>query len=472
MGVRLALIALALMWPAQLLSLSGMLGGNAQADVAQHFRTTEISWFILINTLVGTLIIPFAVKAADLFGKRNVMIVISVIALVGDLIASLATNYTMLLVGRGIGGFYGAFAALAYASVRELFPPKQVGTASGFIGSGLAFVALGGPFLTGWLLDDFGFRGVLWALTIATAIGLVLLLTVVPETPHRVPSTRVNWFSGLLLGGGAAAVTYGVGQGSEWGWTDAGTLAFILGGFAGTVLYAVVDKKSAHPLFDLTLMSRRAVWSVMVATALIAAVVYGTGVISQLLVLYPAIPGVSDGLGMSATRFAVIGLPSSVLILLVGFATGVALRRIDARIPLALGSAMAAAGFLLQWKWHYTETQVMLVGIASATAIGMIVASVPTLIIEAVTPEEQATANGLQHLIQGVATVLITQLVYVTLDKDSSIVQGTRFYQDAGYKNAMLLAAGAALLGLLTTVLIPRLRRVEDVDAGQALVKL
>jgi hypothetical protein len=110
----------------------------------------------------------------------------------------------------------------------------------------------------------------------------------------------------------------------------------------------------------------------------------------------------------------------------------------------------------------------MLLGTVSAIAIGMIVSSAPVLIIEAVTPAEQATANGLQIMIQGVTMTVITQLVYVVLAQDSVIAEGTRFYLDAGYQNAMLLGAGTATLGLFAVLLIPRLRRAEDVNAGAA----
>ncbi|MFG2960959.1 MFS transporter [Streptomyces sp. NPDC048291] len=468
LGVRLVLIALALMWPTQLLSLAGMLGGNAQASIAVHFRTTEIGWFILVNALVSTVITPFVVKFADFYGKRNVMIVITMLGLIGDIVASLATSYSMLLVGRGIAGFYGPIAILAYASVRELFPAKQVGAASGLIGSGIAFVALGGPFLTGWLLDGFGFRGVLWALTAATAIGLLLLFLVVPETPQRVERTRVNWLGGVLLGGGAGALAYGIGKGGEWGWTDSGTLAYIVGGILAVALYAVSDLRAAHPLFHLGMLARRPVWSVMLATGLVAGTVYGTGIISQLLVLFPRIPQVSDGLGMTATHFAVIGIPSSILILLVGFGTGVVLRKVDTRLPLGLGALLAVVGYLLQRQWHYTNTQLMLLGIVTALALGLIVATVPVLIIETVTPEEQVTANGLQGMIQGLLTTIITQLVYVVLAQHSNVLQGTRFYLDAGYRNAMLFAAGCAALGVLAVLLVPKLRPVEQIEAGPA----
>ncbi|MDX3064379.1 hypothetical protein PV518_19710 [Streptomyces sp. ND04-05B] len=69
-GARFALIALALLWPTQLLSLVGMLTGNAQASVAIHFQTTHIAWFILSTALVSTLLTPFVIKAAGLRRRR------------------------------------------------------------------------------------------------------------------------------------------------------------------------------------------------------------------------------------------------------------------------------------------------------------------------------------------------------------------------------------------------------------------
>lgn len=110
----------------------------------------------------------------------------------------------------------------------------------------------------------------------------------------------------------------------------------------------------------------------------------------------------------------------------------------------------------------------MLLGPIAAVGMGMIVSAVPVLVIEAVTPEEQATANGLQMMIQGLLITVITQLVYVALAQDSKVVQGTRFYVDSGYKTAMLLSAALAAVGLVTVFLVPKLRRAQDVEAQTA----
>ncbi|NUR60457.1 MAG: MFS transporter [Catenulispora sp.] len=478
-GARYALIVLALLWPAQLLSLIGMLTGNAQAKVALHFHTTQIQWFLLSSALVGTAIAPFVIKAADLYGKHQVMIVITVLGLIGDVIAAAAPSYGVMLAGRAIAGFYAPIAALAYAAVREVLPPKKAVAASSIMGSGIALVALGGPFLTGWLLDSFGFRGVLWAMATATAISLVLLVGFLPGTDYRDPEARMDWIGGTLLGGGLAALTFGIGKGTEWGWTNASTLGFIIGGLIALVLFVISQNVVKHPFVHLAMLKRRPVWTVVMATALTGGAVFGAAVISQLLALYPKvvvpypIPGgngattmvhMSDGLGWSATHNAIVGIPASITILALGFGTGIAVRKIDSRLPYRLGALLVAIGFALQASFHHNATQLIAASFGYALGFGMIVAVGPVLVIEAVAPEEQALASGVQNMAMGVVTTLVTTLCYVVLSHHQMVLQGTALYLDQGYKDAFYFGAAVAAVGLLAALLIPRLKRVSELQ--------
>ncbi|TVZ02171.1 MFS transporter [Trebonia kvetii] len=476
-GARFALIVVSLLWPAQLLSLIGMMTGTAQASVALHFHTAQIAWFVLSTALLATLITPFAVKAADLYGKRQVMIVITALGLVGDVIAALAPSYGVLLAGRTIAGFYGPIAALAYATMREVLPPKQAASASGIVGSGIALVAIGGPFLTGWLIDGYSFHGVLWGIAASTAVSLVLLLVAVPRTPFRDPTARMDWVGGLLLGGGLTALTFGVDKGSDWGWTSAGTLCFIIVGAAAVVAFLYSQRIVPHPMVRVSMLARRPVWTVVLATALAGGAVYGASVITQLLVLYPkvvvpypvgggrTIPvHLSDGLGWTATHFAVVGVPSSILILLVGFGTGLAVRKVDSRLPIGAGALLLVAGFLLEAAFHYSATELILASLPYAMGLGMVVAAIPVLVIEAVTPEEQALGNGIQAMAMGMITTLVTTLCYVILAQHGKVLQGTLLYLDHGYKDAYYFGACVAAAGLLAVLLIPRLKAIGDIS--------
>ncbi|MFC7886209.1 MFS transporter [Streptomyces sp. NPDC057376] len=467
-GARFAVILIALLWASQLNGLIGLMASNAQSEIAIHYHTTQIAWFSQIGLLVGVFSTPFVVKAAGMYGKKRVLLVITGLGLLGDLIAAVSTNYETLLVGRAISGFYGPSIALVYALARDVFPPRLVGPASGFLGGGMGVLALGGPFLSGWVLDDFGYRGVLWFMVIATAVSLVALLTTVPESPVREARTRMDWAGGILLGGGMASIIYGVGNGEKWGWTSGDTLAFILGGLAALVVFVLVERKAEHPIFPITLLGRRRVWSTFLVLGLIMGAVYAQGTVMNLLVLMPDIPGLSDGLGWTATKNAWVSAPNSLVLLAVSVATGFLARKVDTRLLLGIGGALVAVGIVLISQFHYSVAQMMGLGVISGIGMGIVVALVPIMIIESVKPEEQAIGNGAQNMMQGVMQGVLTQIAFVVVAQNHNVVKGTAFYVDSAFTNGFLLFAGVVAVATLLAFFIPRAKSLDEAETGQA----
>ncbi|MET8169036.1 MFS transporter [Streptomyces sp. NPDC005329] len=465
---RNALIVFALLWAVQLVTLVAALSGIAQADVAIHFRTTEIAWFTLMTLLTGTFFLPFAVKAAALFGKKRVLLVATGLGLVGDLVAALATDYRTLLIGRGIAGIYAATMPLAYAITRDVFPRRWVGLATGIMAGGVGLVAFGAPFLSGWLLDDYGFRGVLWFMAISTAVGFVLVAVLVPESPVRERGGRMDWLGGILLGGGVTMLVYAVGRGSHWGWSSGRFFSYVAGALVTLIAFVLVERRVAEPLFPVSMTRRRSVWSVLLATSIAAGSLSAVGVVVQLLVLMPQIPTISEGLGWSGKHNAVVSSPISATIILAAVGTGYLARRVDARILLGTGSALTVLGYGIGTQLHHGAADIIEMGLIAGLGTGIVMAIVPIMIIEVVTPEEQALANGAQTLGQGVAQIVVSQLAFVVMAQDGAVLKGTQFYLDAGFTNGLWLVVGCCALGTLLVLLIPRAKRLDEAEVGQA----
>ncbi|MER5195744.1 MFS transporter [Streptomyces sp. NPDC002755] len=465
---RNVLMVVSLVWTVQLVALMAALSGIAQAEVAIHFRTTEIAWFTLMTLLTGTFFLPFAVKAAALFGKKRVLLVATGLGFVGDLIAAVATDYRTLLIGRGIAGIYAATAPLAYAITRDVFPRRWVGLASGILAGGVGLVAFGGPFLSGWLLDDYGFRGVLWFMAISTAVSFVLVAAFLPESPVRAAGGRMDWIGGLLLGGGITAIVYAVGQGSHWGWDSGRFAAYIVGSLVALVAFVLVERRVAEPLFPPSMTRRRPVWTVLLATSIAAGSLSAVGVVLQMLILMPKIPTISEGLGWSGTHNAIVTSPISAMIIVGAVGTGWLARRMDARILLGTGSALTVLGYGIGTQLHHNAAQIVEMGLIAGLGTGIVMAVVPIMIIEVVTPEEQALANGAQTLGQGVAQIIVSQLAFVVMAQHGAILKGTQFYLDAGFTNGLWLVVGCCSVGALLVLLIPRSKRLDEAEVGQA----
>ncbi|MDI2129386.1 MFS transporter [Yinghuangia seranimata] len=459
------LLIIALAWPTVVLSMSGLLLGNAQVLIAQHFHTTQIAWFTLITTLVSTMSVPFLIKASDMFGKKRVMIVASVVGVIGETLCALAPTWGLMLSARFLVGIYAVVTALTYSIVRDVFPAKWVGTATGVVATSTGLTALAGPWLSGWLQDNHGFRGVLWFLALNSFVALVLLLLVVPESPLRAPRTSFDWLGGLLLGGSATALVYGIGKGADWGWSDTWTLAYLIGGVAAFALFLVVEHRVAHPLLDVRLLRERRLLLILVSGGMASGVLFSTGTINQLLALYPKIPGMSDGLGYTATENAALGVHSSILLLLCGAAVGLIANRWGAKITLIAGLVSAIAGVLLMYGHHYEKWQFIAFGPFFAVGMGLVLASSSILIVSAVHPEDQATANGVGTLLGGVLGAISTQVIFSLLNDRANILQGTALYTDGGYKAAFLAGAAMLAVALVVAVMIPKVRTTVEAAA-------
>ncbi|MBK3581449.1 MFS transporter [Streptomyces sp. MBT65] len=465
---RNVLVIVALVWTVQLVALVAALSGIAQADVAIHFRTTNIAWFTLMTLLTGTFFLPFAVKAAAIFGKKRVLLAATGLGFVGDLVAAVATDYRTLLIGRGIAGIYAATAPLAYAITRDVFPRRWVGLASGILAGGIGLVAFGGPFLSGWLLDDYGFRGVLWFMAISTALSFVLVAAFVPESPIRAAAGRMDWAGGILLGGGITALVYAVGEGSHWGWSSGRFITWVVASAVALIAFVLVERRVAEPLFPPSMTRRRPVWTVLLATSVAAGALSAVGVVIQLLILMPKIPTISDGLGWSGTHNAIVTSPISAMIIVGAVGTGALARRMDSRILLGVGALLAIFGYGLGTHLHHSAPQIIGMGVFAGLGTGIVMASVPIMIIEAVTPEEQALANGVQTLGMGVAQIIVSQVAFVVMAQHGAVLKGTQFYLDAGFTNGLWLVVACVTVGAALILLIPKTKHLDEVVVGQA----
>jgi hypothetical protein len=71
-------------------------------------------------------------------------------------------------------------------------------------------------------------------------------------------------------------------------------------------------------------------------------------------------------------------------------------------------------------------------------------------------------------MVQGVVQAIILQVTFVVMAKGGTVTQGTQFYRDEGFTNGFWLLAGCVALGGLLILLIPKVKPLDEAEAGQA----
>jgi predicted MFS family arabinose efflux permease len=146
-------------------------------DMAAELGVSESQIGILITVFAGTVVLTAAPLATltRRFPRKNLVIVVMLVFVLGNLMAAAAPTYEVLVVARVIGGLaHGLFWAVVGAYSGHLVSKAQLGRAVAIVSGGgtLAFI-LGVPVGTaiGHALG--------WRLAFAVIAGIILVLTLV-----------------------------------------------------------------------------------------------------------------------------------------------------------------------------------------------------------------------------------------------------------------------------------------------------
>ncbi|WP_157108335.1 MFS transporter [Aldersonia kunmingensis] len=456
----------------ELLAVSYMMISMALPSIAANYQTTQGAWLLTSFLLVGAVTAPLIGKLADMYGKRKLLLACVAISAVGSLVSAVASSYEVLILGRSLSGLLVPCLFLSYSLIRDVFPAKTIALAVSIATSGMGLIAIPAPFLTGWLIDNHGFRSIFWFFVIGLVVLGAMIMVSTEESAIRLRS-RIDLLGAVLLGGGIAGVLIAVSFGPTWGWRDGSTLAYGLGGAALLVAWFVSARIVREPLIDLNVLGKRPVF----LTTLGAGFCYGASglftILLPMMAMTPAILGLGYGFGVDAEGFAIFQAPIGLMVVVGGVLVGTLVgRNVRPRILLVLGMTLMAAGFALTAAVHDDKALLIVFAGVFGTGMGMGYASIPNLLIEAVPPQLQASTASVVGVSQSVFPAVLPVIAFTVMNNSyiapipPELTQGAILYTDKGFTIAFLIGAVSAALGAIVAFALPR--RIQQVDAPDA----
>ncbi|MFC7448454.1 MFS transporter [Rhodococcus daqingensis] len=452
----------------EMLAISYMMISMALPSIAAHYQTTQGAWLLTAFLLVGAMAAPLVGKLADMYGKRKLLLACIAIAALGSFLSAVASSYAVLIAGRCLTGLLIPCLFLSYSLIRDVFPAKTVALAVSIATSGMGLIAIPAPFITGWLIDNHGFRSIFWFFVIGLVVlgGMIFVST--SESPVRLRS-RLDFLGAILLGGGIAGILIGISFGPTWGWKSGSTLIYLLGGIALVVAWLVTAGTVKEPLIDLKVLRQRSV----AFTATAAGFMYGVSglytMLLPMLAMTPAIMGLGYGFGVDAEGFAIFQAPIGALTVVGGLIVGILVgRNVRPRPLLAIGAVSAAIGCAATAYSHDSKGTLILFAGLVGLGMGMGYAAVPNLLIEAVPPQLQASTASIVGVFQSVFPAALPVIAFTVMNNSHiapippEMTGGFVFYTDKGFQVAFLIAAAAAVACLVAALLLPR--RIEQVQ--------
>ncbi|MGW6123972.1 MFS transporter [Nocardia sp. NPDC055165] len=219
-------------------------------------NTAALQWFSSAYTLaLAALMLP-AGALGDRYGRKKVLLAALVLFGVASLACAFADSAGQLIAARvALGVAAAAMMPLSMAVLPVLFsePAQRQRAVTIWVTSTAIGLPLG-PIVGGWLLQHYWWGSVFLINVPLVIIGAVAVATLVPES-HGDSSFRIDIVGALLSAAGMLGLTYGFIRIGERGWGDIAAWLVVVAGAALLAVFLWWQRRTAHPLIDLTLFA-------------------------------------------------------------------------------------------------------------------------------------------------------------------------------------------------------------------------
>ena len=424
---------------------------------ALHFSESNLQWIITAYGLTFGGFLLLGGRAADLLGRRRMLMLGVGTFTAASLGAALSGSDTFLIAMRAMQGFGAAIVVPAALSiVTNMFPVgAERNKALGLWGAIGAFGATVGLLAGGLLTRYAGWEFIFYINVPIGAAVLALTPRIVPESRLRDVRRRFDPLGAVTVTGGLVALVYALSKAAEVGWAATSTVVLFAAAAALLIAFVVVESRVDDPLLPLRIFRSRALAGANVAGLLLggsffAFVFIGT-LYMQLILGYSALQTGAAWLVVSLTSVALAGLSQTLS------------TRIGAGAVLVVGMTLVAVGTAWATQspvhanfWLDVAGPFFVVG--AGIAFGFIPISIAGL--QGVAEREAGLASGLLNTTQqlgGAIGVAIASTVAAshakTLTGDGVAVNTAL---TGGFHWAIWVCAVIALLAVPTTAVLVR----------------
>jgi EmrB/QacA subfamily drug resistance transporter len=308
--------------------------------VKLHFAQTDLQWVVTAYALTFGGFLLLGGRAADLLGRRRLLMVGMAVFSAASLACGLATSDTVLILTRGLQGLGAAIVLPAALSiVMNMFPEgPERNKALGIWGAMGATGATVGLLAGGLLTTYIGWEYIFFLNVPIGAAALALAPRIVPESRMGGERRRYDPLGAVSITSALVVLVYAVSQAPRVGWVTTQTIAMLSAAAALMVAFLVVETRVEAPLLPLRLFRIKTVAGSNAVGFLLGA--------SFFTFIFVGTLYMQQVLGFSAIKTGVAWLAASVTSVAFAGLSQMLVTRTSAKLVMAFGMALIGAGIL------------------------------------------------------------------------------------------------------------------------------
>lgn len=264
-----------------------------------------VQWLTTGFTLVNAIMIPVTAYLTDKHSIKALYIISMGIFAVGSLMAGIAPDFTVLLIGRLLqAAGAGILMPMVMTVLMLTFPVERRGSAMGIFGIVIAFAPAIGPSVSGLVIDGFGWRILFYAIAILIAVVILISVFALKRSEPLNPAAHLDKASVVMSTVGFGALLYGFSTIGSVGLNVSDAIITLVG-IVVLVLFFRRQLKMEQPMLNVRVLANRRFLIGTVIGMIVQASLLAAGVLMPIYL--------QSYMGYSATVSGLFIMPGAIL---------------------------------------------------------------------------------------------------------------------------------------------------------------
>ena len=399
----------------------------ALPDVMKDLGIEEYStvqWLTTINMLFSGILIPASAYFITKFKSHHVFITAMSLFTIGTILAPMAQNFYMLLAARSIQASGTAILMPLLMNIMlASFSREKRGKALGIYGLIYMLAPVLGPLLSGFVVDNYGWRMIFIVIAPLAIINLGLGIWKLENVLEQ-RETTIDYLSLVFSSIGFTSLLLGFGNASINSWTDTSVLGGISLGVLAITLFVIRQFKIKTPLLDLRVYTYPMFALSSIIAVLLAMLLYAPNI---LLPFY-----FQNIQGLSTLQSGLIPLPGTIVMALGMPIAGKLYDKIGAKSLAITGFTLIgiSAFFMSILTLETTAFYVMIWLIIRSLGISLILMPMQTNGLNQLPARLNASGTAVNGTVQQVSGAVGTA-IFVTLKTHYATSEASRLLNEA-----------------------------------------
>jgi DHA2 family multidrug resistance protein len=419
---RRALITVAVMLASIMSSLDTTIANVALPRIQGSVSATQdqMAWVLTSYIVAAAIMTPLSGWLTGQIGRNRVFLYSVAGFTVTSMLCGVAQSLPQIVLARLLQGLCGAaLVPLSQAVLLDINPPERHARAMAVWVMGVTVGPIIGPALGGWLTDNYNWRWVFYINVPFGILAFIGILSFLPEAAIRKSRFDFFGFAALSVAIASFQIMLDRGQLKDWFssteiWIEATVAAVAFYWFVIHMLTTTGQRFVSPALFkDRNFLTGN------VFIFIVGAVLFAT------LALLP--PLLQDLLNYPVVTTGLVTAPRGAGTLAAMFIVGRLMGKVDIRLIIAAGFAMAAAS---SWQMTGFDTQmdysvVVWSGVLQGLGTGFVYVPLAAAAFATLTPALRNEGTSMFSLVRNLGSSIGISVVNTLLTRNTQIMHAT-----------------------------------------------